>query len=24
VEKPHAHVVLWHVPKADETRVAGK
>jgi hypothetical protein len=22
VEKPHAHVVLWHVPKADETRVA--
>jgi hypothetical protein len=24
VEKPHAHVVLWHVPKADEARVAGK
>src|SRR5688500_15192557 len=24
VEKPHAHLVLWHVPKADETRVAGK
>jgi hypothetical protein len=24
VEKPHAHVVLWHVPKADETRVAAK
>jgi hypothetical protein len=24
VEKPHAHVVLWHGPKADETRVAGK
>jgi hypothetical protein len=22
VEKPHAHVILWHVPKADETRVA--
>lgn len=22
VEKPHAHVVLWHVPKADEARVA--
>jgi hypothetical protein len=22
VEKPHAHVVLWHVPAADETRVA--
>jgi hypothetical protein len=22
VEKPHAHVVLWHVPKADESRVA--
>ena len=20
----HAHVVLWHVPKADETRVAAK
>src|SRR5215211_449278 len=24
VEKPHAHVILWHVPKADETRVAAK
>ena len=24
VEKPHAHVVLWHVAKADEMRVAGK
>jgi hypothetical protein len=24
VEKPHAHIVLWHVPKADETRVAAK
>jgi hypothetical protein len=24
VEEPHVHVVLWHVPKADETRVAGK
>ncbi len=22
VETPHAHVVLWHVPAADETRVA--
>jgi hypothetical protein len=22
VEKPHYHVVLWHVPQADETRVA--
>src|SRR3954466_15190248 len=22
VEKPHAHVVLWHVPKSDESRVA--
>ncbi len=22
VEKPHAHVVLWHVSKADEVRVA--
>lgn len=22
VEKPHAHVVLWHVPEADEARVA--
>jgi len=22
VEKPHAHVVLWHVSKADEARVA--
>jgi hypothetical protein len=22
VEKPHAHVVLWHVAKADEARVA--
>jgi Hypothetical protein TTHB210 len=21
VEKPHAHVVLWHVPAADEARV---
>jgi uncharacterized protein len=21
VEKPHAHVVLWHVPAADESRV---
>jgi hypothetical protein len=24
VEEPHAHVVLWHVPKADEMRVAAK
>ncbi len=24
VEKPHAHVVLWHVSNADETRVAAK
>jgi len=24
VEKPHAHIVLWHVSKADETRVAAK
>jgi hypothetical protein len=24
VEKPHAHIVLWHVPKAYETRVAAK
>src|SRR5215204_4784892 len=24
VEKPHAHLVLWHVPKADEARVAAK
>jgi hypothetical protein len=24
VEKPHAHVVLWHVPKAEEQRVAAK
>ncbi|WP_457092458.1 DUF5602 domain-containing protein [Microvirga sp. P5_D2] len=24
VEKPHVHVVLWHVPKADEKRVAAK
>ena len=24
VEKPHAHVVLWHVSKADEKRVAAK
>jgi hypothetical protein len=24
VEKPHAHIVLWHVPKADEQRVAAK
>lgn len=22
VEKPHAHVVLWHVPAAEEARVA--
>jgi hypothetical protein len=22
VEKPHAHVVLWHVPRTDEARVA--
>ena len=22
VETPHAHVVLWHVPEADEARVA--
>lgn len=22
VEVPHAHIVLWHVPAADETRVA--
>src|SRR4051812_13670318 len=22
VEEPHAHVVLWHVPKADEAKVA--
>jgi hypothetical protein len=22
VEKPHAHVVLWHVPAADEAKVA--
>lgn len=22
VEEPHAHVVLWHVPTADEARVA--
>ncbi len=22
VEKPHAHLVLWHVSKADEARVA--
>jgi hypothetical protein len=22
VENPHAHVVLWHVPAADEARVA--
>jgi hypothetical protein len=22
VEKPHAHIVLWHVSKGDETRVA--
>ena len=22
VEEPHAHVVLWHVPPADEARVA--
>ena len=22
VEKPHAHVVMWHVPAADEARVA--
>ncbi|MBF9234575.1 DUF5602 domain-containing protein [Microvirga alba] len=24
VEKPHAHVVLWHVSKTDEARVAAK
>jgi hypothetical protein len=24
VETPHAHVVLWHVSKADEKRVAAK
>jgi hypothetical protein len=24
VEKPHAHIVLWHGPEADEARVAGK
>jgi len=24
VDKPHAHVVLWHVLKADETRVAAR
>ena len=24
VEKPHAHIVLWHVSKTDETRVAAK
>ena len=24
VEEPHAHLVLWHVPKADEARVAAK
>lgn len=24
VEKPHAHVVLWHVPAADEAKVAAK
>ena len=22
VEKPHAHVVMWHVPQTDEARVA--
>jgi hypothetical protein len=22
VEKPHAHIVLWHVPAGEETRVA--
>mgnify|MGYP003352033681 FL=1 len=22
VEEPHAHVVLWHVPKTDEAKVA--
>jgi len=22
VEKPHAHIVLWHIPASDETRVA--
>ncbi len=22
VEKPHAHIVMWHVPAADEQRVA--
>ena len=24
VEKPHYHIVLWHVPKKDEARVAAK
>ena len=24
VEQPHYHVVLWHVSKADEARVASK
>lgn len=24
VEEPHIHVVLWHVPAADEARVAAK
>jgi len=24
VEKPHYHIVLWHVSKADESRVAAK
>lgn len=24
VEKPHYHIVLWHIPKAQEQRVAGK
>ena len=22
VEQPHYHIILWHVPKADEVRVA--
>jgi hypothetical protein len=22
VDKPHAHIVLWHVPVSDEARVA--
>jgi hypothetical protein len=24
VEKPHYHIVLWYIPKAQEQRVAGK